>query len=118
MSASSLWVTGGTFSHDRCRKGPDSFLIRGSGTVSTGPNLEKSWAGISGMPAPAGAAAAGAAAAGAPRTPARRGGGPPRAQPRGQQVLLGDAALLPGALDGVQVPPELAGQPPHAGTGM
>jgi hypothetical protein len=58
MSASSLWVTWGTFSHDRCRKGPDSFLIRGSGTVSTGPNLEKSWAGISGMPAPAAGAAA------------------------------------------------------------
>src|SRR5829696_7056108 len=65
MSASSLWVTWGTFSHERCRNGPDSFLILGSGTVSTWPNLEKSWAGISGMPAPAVAvtvAAAGGAA--------------------------------------------------------
>src|ERR671913_18551 len=70
MSASSLWVTWGTFSHERCRNGPDSFLIRGSGTVSTGPNLEKSWAGTSGMPAPAGAAA-GAARSG-PRTAASR----------------------------------------------
>src|SRR5215216_2233473 len=70
MSASSLWVTWGTFSHERCRKGPETFLIRGSGTVSVGPNLEKSWAGISGMPAPAGAAAAGAGDG--PRTAASR----------------------------------------------
>jgi hypothetical protein len=70
MSASSLWVTWGTFSHERCRNGPESFLIRGRGALSTGPNLEKSWAGISGMPAPAGTAA-GAALAG-PRTAASR----------------------------------------------
>jgi hypothetical protein len=45
MSASSLWVTWGTFSQERCRNGPEIFLIRGRGWVSTGPNLEKSWAG-------------------------------------------------------------------------
>ena len=60
MSASSLWVTCGTFSQDRCRCGPDRFLMRDSGWISTGPNCAKSWAGISGMPVPvAGAAAAG-----------------------------------------------------------
>src|SRR3954447_6818015 len=62
MSDSSLWVTCGTFSQARCRCGPDSFLMRGSGLVSTGPNLEKSTAGISGIPMPPeGAATAGAA---------------------------------------------------------
>ena len=61
MSASSLCVTCGTLSQERCRNGPDTFLIRDSATVSIGPNLEKSWAGTSGMPDPA-AAAAGAAA--------------------------------------------------------
>ena len=103
MSASSLWVTWGTFSHDRCRNGPDSFLIRGRGTVSTGPNLEKSWAGISGMPAPAGAAA-GAALAG-PRTAASRSS-------------LRIRPFVAAALDGVEVDVELAGQPPHAGAGV
>src|SRR3954468_3533674 len=62
MSDSSLWVTCGTFSQARCRCGPDSFLMRGSGLVSIGPNLAKSTAGISGMPMPPeGAAVAGAA---------------------------------------------------------
>src|SRR4029453_3892482 len=105
MSASSLWVTWGTFSHDRCRNGPDSFLMRGRGTVSTGPNLEKSWAGISGMPRPAGGAAAGG------------GGGARGAAHGGEQVVLDDPALLAGALDGVQVQAQLAGQPAHAGAG-
>src|SRR5215217_4308899 len=62
MSASSLWVTWGTFSQERCRNGPEIFLIRGRGWVSTGPNLEKSWGGISGIPVPAAAGAAAGAA--------------------------------------------------------
>ena len=59
MSASSLCVTWGTLSQERCRKGPETFLIRGRGAVSMGPNVEKSCAGISGIPAPVAAAAAG-----------------------------------------------------------
>ncbi len=39
MSASSLCVTCGTLSQDRCRNGPDTFLIRDSATVSTGAEL-------------------------------------------------------------------------------
>src|SRR5215218_3110917 len=62
MSASSLCVTCGMLSHDRCRNGPDTFLMRGSACVSTGPNFEKSCAGISGIPEPCGAAGAAAAA--------------------------------------------------------
>ena len=80
MSASSLCVTCGTLSQERCRNGPDTFLIRDSATVSTGPNLEKSWAGISGIPDPPAAAAGGG----------RRLGG---ALEEGQQVVLGDPAL-------------------------
>ena len=57
MSASSAWVTCGTLSHERCRCGPDSFLIRESGTVRTGPNFEKSTSGMGGMPVPPAAAA-------------------------------------------------------------
>src|SRR3954469_3351454 len=52
MSASSPCVTCGTLSQERCRCGPDRRLMRGSGFVSTGPNFEKSTAGISGMPIP------------------------------------------------------------------
>jgi hypothetical protein len=59
MSASSLCVTWGTLSQERCRKGPETFLIRGRGAVSMGPNVEKSCAGISGIPAPVADAAAG-----------------------------------------------------------
>src|SRR5215211_7092417 len=62
MSASSLWVTWGTFSQERCRNGPEIFLIRGRGWVCVGPNLEKSWGGISGIPVPAAAGAAAGAA--------------------------------------------------------
>ena len=58
MSASSFCVTCGTFSHERCRNGPDTFLIRDSSLVSTGPNLPKSCAGISGIPEPCATAAA------------------------------------------------------------
>ena len=73
MSASSLCVTCGTLSQERCRNGPDTFLIRDSGWVSTGPNLEKSCAGISGIPIPAGAPPARGRAAGAgPRRNASR----------------------------------------------
>ena len=68
MSASSSWVTCGTLSHDRCSAGPDSRWMRVSGRTSTGPNFEKSWAGTSGMPAPAVPAAAGAAPSEGPRT--------------------------------------------------
>src|SRR5215218_9200159 len=93
MSASSLWVTWGTLSQERCRKGPDSFLIRGSGTVSTGPNLEKSWAGNSGMPAPAGAGAAGAWG-GASTAGAGAGAGPPG-------VASGGGSCWPTRLGGV-----------------
>src|SRR6478736_6417419 len=59
MSASSLCVTWGTLSQERCRKGPETFLIRGRGAVSMGPNVEKSCTGISGIPAPVAVAAAG-----------------------------------------------------------
>src|SRR5215213_7952886 len=71
MSASSLWVTWGTFSQERCRNGPEIFLIRGRGWVSTGPNLEKSWGGISGIPVPAATAGAAAGAAGPLRVASR-----------------------------------------------
>src|SRR5690242_3759018 len=54
MSASSSWVTCGTLSQDRCSAGPDSRWMRVSGCTSTGPNFEKSCAGTSGIPAPAG----------------------------------------------------------------
>ena len=66
MSASSLCVTCGTFSHERCRNGPDIFLIRGRSWRCTGPNFEKSCAGISGIPDPCGAAAAAGAAVAGP----------------------------------------------------
>ena len=62
MSASSLWVTCGTFSHERCSAGPEIFLIRGISTSSTGPNFEKSTFGIGGMPMPPDGAAAAAGA--------------------------------------------------------
>ena len=59
MSASSQCVTCGTLTHDACRRGPEMRLMRDSGTVSTGPNLAKSTAGIAGQAAPpAGAAPA------------------------------------------------------------
>ena len=61
MSASSLCVTCGTFSHERCRNGPEIRVILDSGCVSTGPNFEKSCAGISGMPEPPDGAAGAAA---------------------------------------------------------
>src|SRR6266568_2725171 len=65
MSASSWCVTCGTLSQDRCRTGPEIFLMRASGRVSTGPNFAKSTAGISGMPVPTAAGAAAGAAGGA-----------------------------------------------------
>ena len=56
MSASSVCVTCGTLTHDACRRGPEMRLMRDSGTVSIGPNLAKSTAGIAGRaPPPAGA---------------------------------------------------------------
>ena len=102
MSASSLCVTCGTLSHERCRKGPDTFLIRGRAAVSIGPNFEKSCAGISGIPAPA----------------PGRGGGLGRALQERQQVVLGDPALRPGRGDRGQVHAQLAGHPPHARAGV
>src|SRR5437868_5167794 len=39
-------------SHARCRYGPEMRLIRTIGLISTGPNFEKSTAGISGIPMP------------------------------------------------------------------
>jgi hypothetical protein len=68
MSASSLCVTCGTLSQERCRCGPDTFLIRDRGCRSTGPNLLKSCAGIGGIAPPC---AAGAGALG-PRSEASR----------------------------------------------
>ena len=44
------------FSHDACRSGPEMCLMRDSGLVSTGPNLEKSTAGIRASRAAAGRA--------------------------------------------------------------
>ena len=105
MSASSLCVTCGTLSHERCRNGPDTFLIRGSAWVSTGPNLEKSCAGISGMPD-----------ALRRRRGRRRGLG--RTLEEAEQVVLGDPALRPGRGDPGQVDAQLAGHPPHARPGM
>src|SRR6266704_1474954 len=72
MSASSWCVTCGTLSQDRCRTGPEIFLMRASGRVSTGPNFAKSTAGISGMPVPTAAGAAAGAAGAGPRRNASR----------------------------------------------
>ena len=66
-------------------------LIRDSGTVSIGPNLAKSTAGIAGRAPPA---------AGAPPDAAAR--------QRSLHVLPGDAALLSGAFERVEVKIELA----------
>src|SRR5580704_4022718 len=52
MSASSVWVTCGTFTHDACNRGPEMRLMRDSGTVSTGPNLAKSTTGTAGRAPP------------------------------------------------------------------
>ena len=105
MSASSLCVTCGTLSHERCRNGPDTFLIRGSVLALTGPNFEKSCAGISGIPDPCGAAAAaGAAVAGPLRKPSR------------SSLVIRPFAPLRADLG--QVDPELAGHPPHARAGV
>ena len=101
MSASSLWVTWGTLSQDRCSAGPDSRWMRDSGRVSTGPNFEKSCAGTSGMPP--WAARAGAAG---------------RAADRRDHVLLEDPALGAGPGQRVEVKAELAGQPAHARPGV
>ena len=77
--------------------------MRASGLVSIGPNLEKSWAGISGMPVPP--AGAGPAGAG-------------RAREEGLDVVLGDAALLAGALELGEIDVELAREPAHARAGV
>ena len=61
-SASSWLVTWGTFTQARCRCGPEMRLIRESGRVSISPNLEKSTAGMGGMPLPPAAAGASAGA--------------------------------------------------------
>src|SRR4051812_19505148 len=57
MSASSNCVTCGIEIQLRCRYGPESFWMRGSGLVSTAPNLAKSTSGqagrLNGNPAPA-----------------------------------------------------------------
>src|SRR3546814_4657980 len=52
MSASSVCVTCGTFSHARCRCAADSLRIRASGRVSISPNCAKSTAGMVGIPPP------------------------------------------------------------------
>src|SRR5271165_6556774 len=52
MSASSVWVTCGTFTQDACSRGPEMRLMRDSGTVSTGPNLAKSTTGTAGRAPP------------------------------------------------------------------
>src|SRR5262245_51172748 len=65
MSASSWLVTCGIITQLRCRAGPEIFLIRGSCTVSTGPNFAKSTSGHGTRPRPA--PAAGAAAGAGPR---------------------------------------------------
>src|SRR5580704_3023890 len=52
MSASSVWVTWGTFTHEACNRGPEMRLMRDSGTVSIGPNLAKSTTGIAGRAPP------------------------------------------------------------------
>ena len=52
MSASSVWVTCGTFTHEACSRGPEMRLMRDSGTVSIGPNLAKSTTGIAGRAPP------------------------------------------------------------------
>ena len=52
MSASSVWVTCGTLTHEACSRGPEIRLMRDSGTVSTGPNLAKSTSGTAGSAAP------------------------------------------------------------------
>ena len=61
MSASSKLVTCGIVTQLRCRAGPESFWMRGSGFVSTGPNLAKSTSGHGTRlrPAPAAGVAAG-----------------------------------------------------------
>ena len=98
MSASSQCVTCGTFTHDACRRGPEMRLMRDSGTVSTGPNLAKSTAGIAGS-APAAAR------------------DPGRASERRLDVLARDAPLLACALDQVQIEAELAREPAHRRAG-
>src|SRR3974377_317995 len=103
MSASSVCVTCGTLSHERCRKGPESLLIRERDLVSTGPNFEKSCVGPSGIAEPP---AAGAAA------------GPALPPQCGLDILLGEASLLAAAFQPDEVDTKLACQPPHAGTGV
>ena len=100
MSASSLCVTWGMLTQEACSRGPEIFLMRESGMVSIGPNLAKSTCGTSGSAPPP---AAGAAA--------------PLAERR-LHVLAGDAALLAGALELIEIEAEFARQPPHRGAGV
>src|SRR3569623_1467745 len=62
ISASSFWVTCGMLTQERCRCAADILRMRDRGLVSISPNLEKSTAGIGGIPLPP-VAAAGAAGA-------------------------------------------------------
>ena len=84
MSASSLCVTCGTLSHDRCRNGPDTFLIRGSAwrldRAELGEVLRRDLRDPRALRGR--------------RRRRRRGLG--RALEEGQQVVLGDPALRPG----------------------
>ena len=82
MSASSVWVTWGTLTHEACSRGPEMRLMRDSGTLSIGPNLAKSTVGTAGSPAPPPAAT-----------------GPHAAGERRLDVLAGDPAVLAAALD-------------------
>jgi len=66
MSASSNCVTCGMFTQLACRRGPEIFWMRDSGLVSTGPNFEKSTAGMVGRPVPPPFALAPRPPAGAP----------------------------------------------------
>ena len=105
MSASSLMGDVGHVEPGPVQMRPEIFLIRASGRVSTGPNFEKSTAGISGMPMPPDRAGAAAGARCA-------------AAEMALHVLLGDAALLAGALDRGEIDAELAGDAPHRGARM
>ena len=110
MSASSLCVTCGTLSHERCRNGPDTFLIRGSFWVSTGPNLRvvlrRDLRDTRTLPKTRHASGRG------------RGRGLGRPLEEAEQVVLGDPALRPGRGDPGQIDTQLAGHPPHTRPGM
>ena len=77
--------------------------MRESGLVSIGPNLEKSCAGISGMPAPA---------------RPRRGGCRARTAQERHDVVLGDAAFLAGARHLGEIDAHLARDAAHARSGV